>query len=67
MSRISAGTRERERHGLAGAGQLERVDERRGSRVRLRLHPAEREDAADDVAQVLGGRVVARFGAEGAR
>ena len=38
-----------------------------GSRVRLRLHPAQREEAPDDVAQVLGGRVVARFGAEGAR
>src|SRR4051812_19775195 len=58
---------ERERHRLAGAGELQRFDETRGARIGLRLHACEAEDAAHHVAQILRCLIVFRFSAERSR
>src|SRR6185503_15208779 len=58
------GKREGDR--LARAGELQRLDERRRPGVGLGLHPGKAEEATHDVAKVLGGLIIARFGAKAA-
>ena len=45
--------RERQRHGLARSGQLQRIHQARRAGVRLGLESRQRQESADDVAQVL--------------
>src|SRR5436190_23178649 len=57
--------RERQRDGLAGAAQFERLHHQLSARVGPGLHLRQPHEPANDVAKVVGGLVVARFGANG--
>ena len=57
--------RERQRDRLAGAAQFERLHHQLSARVRSGLHLRQPHEPADDVAEIVGGLVVARFGANG--